>query len=47
MFRSACLLALLIGSVTVAAPVPKEKPDPLPDGALMRLGKHRFRGPHV
>lgn len=43
MCRTACLLVLLTG-VATAAPVPKEKPDPLPDGALVRLGSARFRG---
>ena len=37
--------AVLLSSV--AAPVPKEKPDPLPDGALVRLGSARFRGPNT
>ena len=47
MTRFACLVALVSSGLSVAAPVPKEKPDPLPDGALVRLGSARFRGPHI
>lgn len=46
MRRTACLLVVLVGTAA-AAPVPKEKADPVPDGALVRLGKLRFRGPHL
>lgn len=46
MRRLGCLLVLLVGTA-VAAPVPKEKADPVPDGALVRLGKLRLRGPHL
>lgn len=38
---------LLFLCATLVAPVPKEKPDPLPDGALVRLGELRFRVPKV
>lgn len=39
------LLPLFLCSAAIAAPVPKEKPDPLPEGALVRLGSNRYRGP--
>lgn len=37
--------ALLFLCATLTAPVPKEKPELLPVGAVMRLGELRFRGP--
>ncbi len=40
-------LVLLLASTAFAAPVPKVVPDPLPDGALMRLGELNFRGLRV
>jgi hypothetical protein len=35
--RLVCLLGLLVFGTATAAPVPKEKPDPLPDGARSLL----------
>ncbi len=45
--RLACLLLVLACGLATAAPVPKVTPDPLPDGALVRLGSARFRGPNT
>lgn len=45
--RLACPLGLLVIGTTFATPVPKDKPDPLPDGALVRLGSASFRGPNT